>query len=36
MDTLGETADLVSYLASNEASSITGANIDINGGFAFS
>ncbi|MEL7197798.1 MAG: glucose 1-dehydrogenase [Pseudomonadota bacterium] len=31
-----ETADLVSYLASDEASFITGANIDINGGLAFS
>lgn len=31
-----ETADLVAYLASDEASFITGANIDINGGMAFS
>jgi len=31
-----ETADLVAYLASDEASFITGANIDINGGLAFS
>lgn len=33
---LGETADLVSYLASDEASLIAKANIDINGGLAFS
>lgn len=31
-----EAADAVSYLASDEASFITGANIDINGGLAFS
>ncbi|MEM1052172.1 MAG: glucose 1-dehydrogenase [Pseudomonadota bacterium] len=31
-----ETADLVAYLASGEASFVTGANIDINGGLAFS
>lgn len=31
-----ETADAVAYLASEEASFITGANIDINGGLAFS
>lgn len=31
-----ETADLVAYLASDESSYITGANIDINGGLAFS
>ena len=31
-----ETAELVAYLASDEASFITGANIDINGGLAFS
>lgn len=31
-----ETADLVAYLASDEASFITGANVDINGGLAFS
>ncbi|MEL6709466.1 MAG: glucose 1-dehydrogenase [Pseudomonadota bacterium] len=31
-----ETADLVAYLASDEASFVTGANIDINGGLAFS
>lgn len=31
-----EVADLVSYLGSDEASFITGANIDINGGLAFS
>lgn len=31
-----ETADLVAYLASDEASFINGANIDINGGLAFS
>lgn len=31
-----EAADLVAYLASDEASFITGANIDINGGLAFS
>ena len=31
-----EVADLVAYLASDEASFITGANIDINGGTYFS
>lgn len=31
-----EVADLVSYLASSESSFITGANLDINGGLAFS
>lgn len=31
-----ETADLVAYLASDEASYISGANYDINGGLAFS
>ena len=31
-----ETADLVAYLASDDASFITGANLDINGGLAFS
>jgi len=31
-----ETADAVAYLASDEASFITGANIDINGGLLFS
>ena len=31
-----ETADLIAYLASDEASFITGANYDINGGLAYS
>jgi 3-oxoacyl-[acyl-carrier protein] reductase len=31
-----EAADLVAYLASDEASYITGTNVDINGGLAFS
>ncbi|MFC2110602.1 SDR family NAD(P)-dependent oxidoreductase [Bacteroidota bacterium] len=31
-----EVADLVAYLASNEASFLTGNNVDINGGLAFS
>jgi len=31
-----EVADLVAYLATEESSFITGANIDINGGLAFS
>ena len=31
-----EVADAVAYLASSEASFITGANVDINGGLAFS
>ncbi len=31
-----ETADAIAYLASDEASFITGANIDINGGLGFS
>ena len=32
----GEVADLVAYLASDEASFISGNNVDINGGLAFS
>mgnify|MGYP003645000521 CR=1 FL=1 len=32
----GEVADLVSYLASSEASFINGASVDINGGLSFS
>lgn len=32
----GEVADLVAYLVSDEASFITGNNVDINGGLAFS
>lgn len=31
-----ETADLIAYLASDDSSYITGANVDINGGLAFS
>jgi 3-oxoacyl-[acyl-carrier protein] reductase len=31
-----EVADLVAYLASNESSFLTGNNVDINGGLAFS
>ena len=31
-----EVADLVAYLASDESSFLTGNNIDINGGLAFS
>jgi len=31
-----EVADLVAYVASDEASFITGNNLDINGGLAFS
>jgi NAD(P)-dependent dehydrogenase (short-subunit alcohol dehydrogenase family) len=31
-----EVADLVSYLASDESSFLTGNNVDINGGLAFS
>jgi 3-oxoacyl-[acyl-carrier protein] reductase len=31
-----EVADLVAYLASSEASFITGASVDINGGLFFS
>lgn len=34
--TAQEVADLVAYLASNESSFLTGTNIDINGGLAFS
>lgn len=34
--TASEVADLVAYLASDEASFVTGNNIDINGGLAFS
>ena len=32
----GEVADLVAYLASDESSFLTGNNVDINGGLAFS
>jgi 3-oxoacyl-[acyl-carrier protein] reductase len=32
----GEVADLVTYLASDESSFLTGNSIDINGGLAFS
>jgi len=32
----GEVADLVAYLLTDEASFVTGANVDINGGLAFS
>ncbi|KZX89891.1 oxidoreductase [Erythrobacter sp. HI0037] len=35
-DRAEETADAVAYLASDEASFINGANVDINGGLAFS
>ena len=31
-----EVADLVAYLASDEASFLTGNNVDVNGGLAFS
>ena len=31
-----EVADLVAYLASDESSFLTGNNVDINGGLAFS
>lgn len=34
--TAEEVADLVAYLASNEASFLTGNNVDVNGGLAFS
>ena len=34
--TAEEVADLVAYLASDEASFLTGNNVDINGGLAFS
>ena len=34
--TAAEVADLVAYLASDEASFLTGNNVDINGGLAFS
>ena len=32
----GEVADLIAYLASDESSFMTGNNVDINGGLAFS
>lgn len=34
--TAEETADLIAYLASDDSSCITGANVDINGGLVFS
>ena len=34
--TAEEVADLVAYLASDEASFLTGNNVDVNGGLAFS
>jgi len=33
---MAQVADLAAFLASNQASFINGANIDINGGAAFS